>query len=75
MCGGEGGGGMDRKGPLDGGYQFYMSILRNPYVALSNLRHAYVALSNIRNGHLALLNIRNVHVPCPYPFISHVACR
>ena len=59
-------------GALDGGggggggvtwYQFYMSILRKPNVALSNLRHAHVALSNIRN----------VHVPCHYPSISHVA--
>ena len=59
---------LNRVGTLDvgggGGYQFYISILRKPNVALSNLRNAHVALSNIRN----------VHFPCLYPSISHVAC-
>ena len=51
-------------GPLMGGSQSYVSILRNNNVALPNLR----------NGHVTLSILRNCHVPCHYLVKIHVAC-
>ena len=51
-------------GPLTGGSQCHVSILRNNDVALSNLR----------NEHVTLSNLRNCHVPCHYLLKTHVAC-